>query len=202
MQILNFSKRDIAWITVIIIGLLLGATIAGAQEGTMGIYACVMDANGAIRIVDENDTCRNNEYPLEWNTQDPAGGLNNHYQKSIIIVDPNQTKPVPLPVNDQPIQINVSVSAFDVDCGNSIIETLGPGSFMTVYSLDSSSGLVSHMNNNIDGVAQQECASTHAGSVYVFIWPNENLDGLVIGNASYGDPNIISPIEYVVTMWY
>ena len=64
-----------ALVVVAIMGSLVSSQLAahGGNGATNIIHACVNSNSGAIRIVDANDTCRNNESPLDWNGPDISG---------------------------------------------------------------------------------------------------------------------------------
>ncbi len=65
-------------------GTLTTATIVNAQGDT--IQACI-DKKGKVRIVDSPADCKNNETPLEWNIQGPAGQGITFIKKTV----PNQS---------------------------------------------------------------------------------------------------------------
>ena len=56
-------------------GAIVAATmIAFAQDpGSPQVFACVKDANGQVRIVEEGEACQGNEYALDWAKQGPVG---------------------------------------------------------------------------------------------------------------------------------
>jgi hypothetical protein len=49
------------------------AVAAFALAPPSTIYACVNNSSGTIKIVGANDTCKNNETKLQWNTEGPQG---------------------------------------------------------------------------------------------------------------------------------
>jgi hypothetical protein len=57
------------------VALLLALCAAGAwaQSETVEYYACVNKASGAIHMVQEGETCHNNETLIEWNQVGPQG---------------------------------------------------------------------------------------------------------------------------------
>jgi hypothetical protein len=62
---------------MIIVGVLLAVVLAGttwvfAQEQSEVILACV-SLNGIVRIVQHDDQCRPNEWPISWHQQGPQG---------------------------------------------------------------------------------------------------------------------------------
>ena len=60
------------------IGLALASSVALAggdtNEDTV-ILACAKNNNGQLRIVDDQDDCKNSEYPVSWNAEGPAGPI-------------------------------------------------------------------------------------------------------------------------------
>jgi hypothetical protein len=83
-QSVTFSKEEFCmtftvtvqrlWPTAFVVMLSSAPTVVYAQGGDANlIHACVSNANGAVRIIPPTSTCKNNESPLAWNIQGPAG---------------------------------------------------------------------------------------------------------------------------------
>ncbi len=63
-------KGPLAWSFV---ALLAVTSLGAASPTTEAVYACVSNANGAVRIVSEGEACRNNESPRSWGAVGPQG---------------------------------------------------------------------------------------------------------------------------------
>jgi hypothetical protein len=55
------------------IGIGAGAMAVAQGDDTTQIHACVNNTSGNVRILAANAVCRNNESPIDWNIQGPAG---------------------------------------------------------------------------------------------------------------------------------
>jgi hypothetical protein len=75
-------------------GLALGGiAYASIPDGSGVIHGCYGNSNGQLRVIDDaQQTCKNQETPLDWNAQGPPGpsGLSHAYQAS----DPNLIGPL------------------------------------------------------------------------------------------------------------
>jgi len=66
-------KSKFFWFGGIIVLLMaVGVTIALAED-TVTYYACVNNASGTIFMVEENETCKNNDTLITWNHRGPKG---------------------------------------------------------------------------------------------------------------------------------
>jgi hypothetical protein len=71
----RFSSRAALVVTTAVVASLAGATVSGALagDGPAGvIHACVKDANGQVRVVDDGDPCDPSEHPLQWAAEPPG----------------------------------------------------------------------------------------------------------------------------------
>ena len=68
---MKLSKRFVVIGALLVVVLVGGATWALANDDNT-IYACI-SPGGTIRIVDDADSCRSQETPLEWNIEGPEG---------------------------------------------------------------------------------------------------------------------------------
>lgn len=189
------------------------------------IRACVTrpakDApNGQIRLVfrgtpiaanpnPADPRCTIDEDPIDWNVTGPsgtpgAGSLSEHYQQyRFDLTDASSHVLINLPVQDSPVRIDVSTSGIVVDCGNDVIETLGPAAFSGVWTLDSASERLSVIGDNQgDGVgATTHCASAPNGGVYLALYTSENNE-LVMGMGQAGAHVIIEPVWVTLNLWF
>lgn len=66
-------------VLLLAVGILLGtgasALVSAHGGNTTLIHACVNNNMGAIRIIGPNDTCANNETPLDWRIQGEPGSI-------------------------------------------------------------------------------------------------------------------------------
>lgn len=130
-----------------------------------------------------------------------AGGLQNHYQQLRFTLQPNEERPLALPVMDTPVRVDVSTSQFTVDCGNSTTQMLGPVAFGGVWSWDSLSGKISPAgDDHINAVLS--CGSPQPEGSIDFILYNNGMNELAILSQDADPIHLVEPISVTVNMWY
>src|SRR3990172_1289184 len=68
-----FTRVARPLLVVALLGVALTAVAYAHGSDLALIHACVNNNSGEIKIVGANETCRQNETPLDWNIQGPPG---------------------------------------------------------------------------------------------------------------------------------
>ena len=66
-------KGKYFWIGSLVALLLAAAVTITLAEETQTFYACVNNSSGTIKIIDEDENCKNNETWISWNQKGPQG---------------------------------------------------------------------------------------------------------------------------------